>query len=94
MSEEFVGRNEFDQLKEKVDKLEKTMENSENLLREIERKIDVIGEKISSSEQINVLKINPIESRVTKLENGINWLWKLCATVIITGIITAIINFR
>lgn len=89
MSEEFVGRNEFDQLKEKVDKLEKTMENSENLLREIDKKVDVISEKILNSDQKEELKLQPINTRLTKVEDNQSWLWK----TVIGSIIAIIIKF-
>ena len=87
MSEEFVGRNEFDQLKEKVDKLEKTMENSENLLREIDKKVDVISEKILNSDQKEELKLQPINTRLTKLEDNQSWLWKTVIGSIIAIVI-------
>lgn len=89
MNEEFVGRNEFDQLKEKVDKLEKTMENSENLLREIDKKVDVISEKILNSDQKEELKLQPISTRLTKVEDNQSWLWK----TVIGSIIAIVIKF-
>ena len=92
--ENYVGKEEFNNLVKRVDKMETTMENSEKLLQEIERKIDVIYEKLNAKEEMNLLKMKPLEDRIAKLESGISWLWKLLATIIITGIVTAIINFN
>ena len=94
MSEEFVTRNEFNQLKSEVNEIKQEVAESSKILVSIERKLDIIDQKISSTEEINILKLSPIENRVTKLENGISWLWKLCAGAIITGVISAIITFK
>ena len=94
MTEEYVRKEEFNSLKDEVQEIKKEMAESSKLLQEIERKIDIISEKINTSNEISELKIMPLDNRVTKLENGINWLWKLCAATIITGVITAVINFR
>lgn len=87
--DEFVSRNEFNQLREKVDKLEQTMENSENLLREIDKKVSIISEKILSSDEKEELKLQPIYSRLDKVEENQSWLWK----TVIGSIIAIIIKF-
>ena len=92
--EEFVSRTEFNQLKEEVNEIKQEMSESSKLLISIERKIDVINQKLTSAEEINILKLSPIENRITKLENGISWLWKLCAGAVITGVISAIFTFK
>lgn len=94
MSEEFVNKVEFNALKEEVNKIKKDTEESSKLLLEIERKIDIIYEKISKANEISEIKLNQVDNRVTKLENGVSWLWRLCASVIITGIITAVVTFK
>ena len=94
MSENYVERKEFEALKEEVNEIKNAMSESNKMLQEIERKVDVINQKLDTSAEINKLKIEPIVSRITKVENGIGWLWKLCATIIVTGIVTAVISFR
>ncbi len=89
--DEYVSRKEFEDFKKEM--LEKT-ENNQKLLQEIVRKIDVIAEKIATGEKIDELKLQPLTARVTKLEENQSWLWKLCASIIITGIISAIITFN
>ena len=94
MSEEFVSRDEFNGLKQEVQELKVEFNESKNILTMIDKKIDVIGEKIANGEKIDELKIQPIEKRLQKLEDNQGWLWKLCASIIITGIIGAIITFK
>ena len=94
MAEEFVRREEFDVLKRDVEKIRQEMSENSKTLANIDKKLDVITERLVNSDKIDELKISPLESRITKLENGISWLWKLCATIIITGIISAIITFK
>ena len=84
MNEDYVGRSEFNLLKEKVDKLEKTMESSEKLLQTIDKKVDIISEKILSSDQKEELKLQPLSQRLTKVEDNQSWLWKAVIGVIIT----------
>ena len=94
MSEDFVSRDEFNGLKQEVQELKLEFNESKNILTMIDKKIDVIGEKIANGEKIDELKIRPIEKRLQKLEDNQGWLWKLCASIIITGIIGAIITFK
>ena len=94
MSEEFVSRNEFNNLKNEVQEIKEEVTEYRSLLQQIDKKIDVIGEKIANGEKIDELKIQPIEKRIQKLEDNQGWLWKLCASIIITGIIGAVITFK
>ena len=94
MSEEYISRNEFNGLKQEVQELKEEVSEYKGILTQIDKKIDVIGEKIANGEKIDELKIQPIEKRVQKLEENQGWLWKLCASIIITGIIGAIITFK
>lgn len=94
MSEDFVSRNEFNTLKNEVQEIKEEVTEYRSLLQQIDKKIDVIGEKIVNGEKIDELKIQPIEKRLQKLEDNQGWLWKLCASIIITGIIGAIITFK
>ena len=94
MPGEFVSRNEFNNLKNEVQELKEEVTEYRSLLQQIDKKIDVIGEKIANGEKIDELKIQPIEKRLQKLEDNQGWLWKLCASIIITGIIGAIITFK
>lgn len=94
MPEEYISRNEFNGLKQEVQELKIEVNEYKGILTQIDKKIDVIGEKINNGEKIDELKIQPIEKRLQKLEDNQGWLWKLCASIIITGIIGAIITFN
>ena len=94
MSEEFVSKDEFNSLKSEVQELKEEVTEYRGLLQQIDKKIDVIGEKIANGEKIDELKIRPIEKRLQKLEDNQGWLWKLCASIIITGIIGAVVTFK
>lgn len=74
--EDFVKREEFENLKEKVIKMEEDLTESQKLLQSIDKKIDVIAEKITTADKIDELKFNPLESRVEKVETNQDWLWK------------------
>lgn len=83
MSEEYVSRNEFNQLRDKVDKLEKTMESSEKLLQAIDKKVDVISNEITNANKIEELKIKPIEKDVEAIKDNNKWLWRTIIAVAI-----------
>ena len=94
MSEDFVSRNEFNGLKQEVQELKEEVNEYKAILTQIDKKCDVITEKIANGEKIDELKIQPIEKRLQKLEDNQGWLWKLCASIIITGIIGAVVTFK
>lgn len=94
MGDEYVKKEEFNILKNDVDKIKEGMSENVKALHSIETKIDVITERLVNSTKIDDLKIDPLEKRVTKLENGISWLWRLCATIVITGAVGAVITFK
>ena len=92
MEKKEVSREEFDALVEKVNKLEKITDDQTLLLQEIDKKLDVITEKLSSSKTIEELKIKPIEEKVNKIEDNNRWLWRtivgVIAGILINGLIT------
>ena len=94
MAEDYVKREEFENLKKDVEKIKDDMAENTKTLNNIDKKIDVITERLTNADKIDDLKLNPLDARVTKLENGISWLWRLCAGAIITGVISAIISFK
>lgn len=71
---EFVRVEEFNNLKDEVKEIKEEMALSERLLQTIDKKIDVINEKLMSAETINTLKIKPLEERVKKIEDSQIWL--------------------
>lgn len=79
MSEEYISRNEFNGLKQEVQELKIEVNEYKGILTQIDKKIDVIGEKIANGEKIDELKLQPLEKRVTKLEENHSWLSKTVA---------------
>lgn len=90
MSEDYVKREEFNNLKEEVNDIKKELTESAKILSQIDKKIDVINEKIVTADKIEDLKFNPLENRVKKIEDNQTWLWRTLAGTII-GIIIKII---
>lgn len=90
MSEDFVSRNEFNNLKQEVQELKEEVSEYKTLLTKIDKKIDVIAEKISNGEKIDELKLQPLEKRVSKLEENHSWLSKTVFATII-GIVIKLI---
>lgn len=79
MPENFVSRNEFNSLKQEVQELKEELNEYKQLLTQIDKKCDVITEKIANGEKIDELKLQPIEKRITKLEENHSWLSKTLA---------------
>lgn len=88
--ENYVNRAEFDALKDEVREIKEEMSVNSRLLQTIDKKIDVINEKIITSDKIDDLKYAPIEKRVKKLEDGSEWLKRTLGATII-GIVIKII---
>ena len=90
MSEGFVSRDEFNGLKQEVQELKEEVGEYKQLLMQIDKKCDVITEKIANGEKIDELKLQPIEKRVQKLEENHSWLSKTVFATII-GIVIKLI---
>lgn len=90
MSNEVVSRKEFEKLEQKVNKLEDTMVKNSSLLNQIDKKVDGILIKLEDGNKINNLTLQPINTRVSKLEENQTWLWRTSGAVII-GIVIKLI---
>jgi len=91
MSDEFVTKKEFDNLKEEVKDMRNEMLEDRKLLQNIDKKIDVINSKVTTSETIEDLKFKPLEKRVSNIEATQDWLRKSVIGSIITIIVGAVI---
>jgi t-SNARE complex subunit (syntaxin) len=90
MEEKFVNRQEFEKLEKKVNDIEKTMNDNFDLLTKIDKKVDLINEKIISSDKIEDLKLEPLDTRVKRVEENQSWLWRTTGATIL-GIIIKIV---
>lgn len=69
MSEDFVSRNEFNNLKQEVQEIKIEMNENKDILQAISRKCDVITERLENTTKISDLQNENIETRITsKLE--------------------------
>ena len=91
MSEEFVSRAEFNQLKAEVNEIKQEVAESSKLLQSIDKKIDVIDAKMITAKEIDDLKLTPLEKRVSQLEDTQKWLRRTIFGAIVTIIIGAIV---
>lgn len=73
---EYVSREEFVALQREVEELKKDMEKNQVLLQSIDKKIDVITERITNNSKLDELKLQPVTSRVQKLEETQSWVVK------------------
>lgn len=91
MDNDYVGRIEFNQLKEEVNDIKKEMAESQKLLHEIDKKIDVITLKVSTNDKTEDLKIGPLEKRVNTLEDNQKWLRRTVIGAILSIVGEAIV---
>ncbi len=65
MSEDFVNRNEFNNLKQEVQELKIEMNENKGILTQIDKKIDVITERLENTNRLSDLQNENIETRIT-----------------------------
>lgn len=69
MSEDFVNRNEFNNLKQEVQELKIEINENKGILSQIDKKIDVITERLENTTKISDLQNESIETRIiSKIE--------------------------
>ena len=83
MAENFVSREEFNGLKSEVQELKIELNENKSILTQIDKKCDVITERISNGDKIDDLKLNPITARIETLEDSHKWLQRTVGATII-----------
>lgn len=67
--EEYVGREEFENLKKEVYEMKSELSRSTELLQKIDKKTDIISERLETSNKISDLQNEKIETNISsKLE--------------------------
>ena len=94
MPETYVSREEFNNLKLEVQELKDEVNEYKGLLQQIDKKIDVIAERISNSDKMDELKLQPITSRVQKLEENQSWMVKTIGATIVGIVIKVIFDIN
>lgn len=87
---EFVSREEFENLKSEVAEIKEEMSKSGELLKNIDKRTDIILEKLEGLNKISNMQIEPIKKDIEELKSNSQWIWRTLASVII-GIIAKII---
>lgn len=94
---EFVSREEFENLKSEVAEIKDELSKSSELLKNIDKRTDVILEKLDNLDKISNLQIEPLKKDITKntedikeIKSNNQWLWKAVGTTII-GIVIKVV---
>ena len=94
---EFVSREEFENLKSEVAEIKDELSKSSELLINIDKRTDVILEKLDNLDKISNMQIEPLKKDITKntedikeIKSNTQWLWKAIGTTII-GIVIKVI---
>ena len=88
--EEFVKKEEFNNLKQEVEKIKEEIIENARTLQSIDKKIDVITERLINADKIDDLKLTPLEKRLSKVEDNQGWLWKAFGTALI-GVLVKVV---
>jgi len=90
--EDFVSREEFNTLKNEVKELKEEINEYKGLLQQIDKKIDVITERMSNGAKMDELKLQPLISRISKLEENQTWIARTIGATIIAFVIKVILE--
>jgi len=90
MTNEYVSREEFDNLKSEVVEIKDEMSKSGELLISIDKKTDIIFEKLDNFGKVSNMQIEPIKKDIEKntenikeLKSNSQWTWRAIGTTII-----------
>ena len=94
---EFVSREEFENLKSEVAEIKEDLSKSSELLKNIDKRTDVILEKLNNLDKVSNMQIEPLKKDINnntesikELKANSQWTWRTIASVII-GIVIKII---
>ena len=94
---EFVSREEFENLKSEVAEIKDDLSKSSELLKNIDKRTDVILEKLNNLDKVSNMQIEPLKKDIAKntedikeIKSNNEWLWKAVGTTII-GIVIKVV---
>lgn len=94
---EFVSREEFENLKSEVAEIKDELSKSGELLINIDKRTDVILEKLDNLDKVSNMQIEPLKKDITKntedikeIKSNNQWLWKTIGATII-GIVAKVV---
>lgn len=99
MAGEFVSREEFDSLKKEVAEIKEEFDKSTDLLNKIDKKTDIIFEKLDNFSRVSNMQIEPLKKDIDKNTEDIKeikasnqWVWRTLASTIIAMIIKIVFD--
>lgn len=97
MPNEFVSREEFNNLKLEVAEIKDEMSKNSEVLQSIDKKTSIIFEKLDNFEKVSNMQIEPLKKDITKntedikeIKSNNQWLWRTSLGTII-GIVIKIV---
>lgn len=94
MENDYVSRTEFNafkqEYKQELKEIQKDREESQKLLQDIDKKVDIITTKVSDGDKIASLKLQPLEKRVDAIEDSQKWLRRTILGSVIAMVFEAI----
>ena len=98
---EFVSREEFENLKLEVAGIKEEVSKSGELLINIDKRTDIILEKLDNFNKISNIQIEPLKKDIIKntedikeIKSNNQWLWKTVGTTIIGIVIKIILDMN
>lgn len=86
MANEFVSREEFENLKKEVTEIKDELGKSGDLLNKIDKKTDIIFEKLDNFSKVSSMQIEPLNKDIKKnaedikeLKSNSQWAWRSIA---------------
>lgn len=98
---EFVSREEFENLKLEVAGIKEELSKSGELLINIDKRTDIILEKLDNFNKVSNIQIEPLKKDIIKnaedikeIKSNNQWLWKTVGTTIIGIVIKIILDMN
>lgn len=96
---EFVSREEFENLKSEVAEIKDELSKSSELLKNIDKRTDIILEKLEGFNKISNMQIEPIKKDIEKnsedikeIKSNNQWLWRTSLGIILSIVIKIIFD--
>ena len=96
---EFVGREEFENLKSEVAEIKEDLSKSSELLINIDKKTDIIFEKLDNFDKVSTMQIEPLKKDISKntedikeIKSNNQWLWRTSLGIILSIVIKIIFD--
>lgn len=99
MPNEFVSREEFNNLKLEVAEIKEEMSKNSEVLQSIDKKTSIIFEKLDNFDKISTMQIEPLKKDISKntedikeIKSNNQWLWRTSLGIILSIVIKIIFD--